>query len=483
MGAAGRRVGRYAVFSELAAGGMATVHLGRLLGPSGFSRVVALKALHAQYAKDPAFVDAFLDEARVASRIRHPNVVPTLDVVAADGALLLVMEYVAGETLSRLIRAASSRDEPIPLPIVGAIASGVLRGLHAAHEATSATGEPLSIVHRDVSPQNVLVGCDGVARVLDFGIAKAAGRATNTRVPTLKGKIAYMPQEQARGGDVTRRSDVWAAGVVLWEMLTLQRLFEAPDEVALLTKVLSWEIPDPSSVVSGLPAELDAITRRALRREPDERFATALEMATAIEAATPIAPPSVVAAWLERLVGPTLAERAAAVSIVERAEVPAPIDVGEDTRAAAPVVAPERRVSHEPSEPVTVPAGPERRWPVPIAALLVAALLGVAFAMTRAPSDAHGPATHGPATHAPPPPPALPASESAAPVATSPETSAPWVPPATTSVASSTKPTKPANVAQPAATPAKAAAPKKPKCDPPYTVDSLGRHRYLPECL
>src|SRR5580693_5872615 len=159
-----RVIGRYALYEELASGGMATVHLGRLMGPVGFSRTVAIKRLHAAYAKDPEFVAMFLDEARLAARIRHPNVVPTLDVVARDGELFLVMDYVQGESLARLVRASAATRRPIPVEIVSSIVCSVLFGLHAAHEATNDQGEPLSIVHRDVSPQNVLVGSDGVAR-------------------------------------------------------------------------------------------------------------------------------------------------------------------------------------------------------------------------------------------------------------------------------------------------------------------------------
>src|SRR5262249_30807867 len=160
---------------------MATVHFGRLLGPVGFSRTVAIKRLHAHFAADPEFVSMFLDEARLAARIRHPNVVPTLDVVATAGELFLVMDYVPGETLSRLIAASNAQRRWIPLPIAAAMACGVLHGLHAAHEAKSERGAPLGIVHRDVSPQNLLVGTDGVPRVLDFGVAKAAGRLQTTR--------------------------------------------------------------------------------------------------------------------------------------------------------------------------------------------------------------------------------------------------------------------------------------------------------------
>src|SRR4051812_48595350 len=150
-------VGRYALHGEIASGGMATVHFGRLLGPAGFSRTVAVKRLHPHLAKDPEFTSMFLDEARLAARIRHPNVVPTLDVVSLEGELFLVMEYVPGESLSRLIKAARVDDSIIPLPIVGAIVAGALHGLHAAHEATSERRDPLDLVHRDVSPQNVLV--------------------------------------------------------------------------------------------------------------------------------------------------------------------------------------------------------------------------------------------------------------------------------------------------------------------------------------
>src|SRR6516225_8996456 len=176
-----RVVGRYALYVAIAAGGMATVHLGRLIGEVGFSRTVAIKRLHPQYAADPEFVSMFLDEARLAARIRHPNVVPTLDVVATKGELFLVMDYVPGESLARLSRVCREQRRPIPHRITSAVMAGALHGLHAAHEAKSERGAPLGIVHRDVSPQNVLVGADGVPRVLDFGVAKAAGRMQETR--------------------------------------------------------------------------------------------------------------------------------------------------------------------------------------------------------------------------------------------------------------------------------------------------------------
>src|SRR5579883_1543681 len=172
-----RTVGRYELHDEIASGGMATVYLARLRGEATpFSRVVAVKMLHAQYAKEEAFRAMFLDEARLVSRIRHPSVVATLDVLQDEAELFLVMDYVHGESLARLLRMAKDLGAPMPLPVACAIFVGALEGLHAAHEATAEDGTQLEIVHRDVSPQNVLVGADGVARVVDFGVAKAVGR-------------------------------------------------------------------------------------------------------------------------------------------------------------------------------------------------------------------------------------------------------------------------------------------------------------------
>src|SRR5262245_25807707 len=165
-------VGRYALFEPIAAGGMATVHLGRARGAAGFLRTVAIKRLHEGIAKNPNFVAMMLDEARLSARVRHPNVVSTVDVVNENGELFIVMEYVHGDSLSRLMKVAHARAERIPLGIAASIAVGTLHGLHAAHEARSDRGEPLGIIHRDVSPQNILVGIDGVARVADFGVAK-----------------------------------------------------------------------------------------------------------------------------------------------------------------------------------------------------------------------------------------------------------------------------------------------------------------------
>lgn len=312
-----RVVGRYALFDEIAAGGMATVHLGRLVGQVGFSRTVAVKRLHPQYAKDQEFVTMFVDEARLASRIQHPNVVSTLDVVKTDEELFLVMEYVPGEALSRLVRNAAKRGERIPPNVVCGVMSGMLHGLHAAHEAKSETREPLNIVHRDISPQNVLVGVDGVARVLDFGVAKAAMRSGATRDGQMKGKLSYMSPEQLNGRDVDRRSDIFAAGIVLWEALAGKRLFAGADAGEILGKVLAAEIPTPASVVPSLPKPVSDVVMKALERDPEKRYQTARDFAIGLEQAGAVASAHNVSEWVKDYGGEELAKRQNVVLRVE----------------------------------------------------------------------------------------------------------------------------------------------------------------------
>jgi serine/threonine-protein kinase len=313
-----RIIGRYAMYGEIAAGGMATVHLGRLVGSGGVHRLVAIKRLHAQFAKDPEFVTMFLDEGRLASRIHHPNVVSPLDFVSLEGELFLVMEYVQGESLSSLIRAAGKRREHIPTRIAASFVIGLLEGLHAAHIATSERGEPLQIVHRDVSPQNVLVSVDGIARVLDFGVAKAVGRLQTTREGQIKGKIAYMAPEQLRSEPVDHRADVYAVGVVLWELLAGKRLFHGESEGAVLTKILLGTVDPPSTCTPGLSPGWDAITMKALSVDPTQRYAIAAEMAEAIEGVSEVATARAVGQWMSGLLGESLAKRATIVRAIEQ---------------------------------------------------------------------------------------------------------------------------------------------------------------------
>jgi len=364
-------IGRYAVYGAIASGGMATVHLGRLLGPVGFSRTVAIKKLHPNLAQDPDFVLAFVDEARVAARIRHPNVVPTIDVIAESGHVLLVMEYVAGESLQRLLRAVKARKERTPPRIAAAILSSACHGLHAAHEATADRGQPLGIVHRDVSPHNILVGSDGVARVLDFGVAKAMGRSQNTAAGTIKGKVAYMAPEQIAGGKVDRRSDVYAAGIVLWEALAGRRLFKGESDVEVFGLALAGCKTPPGTHAPGLPPAFDALVMKALHLDPAERFATAREMALELEACAGIATPSEVAAWVSTLAADLLDQRARAVAEVESASdifaTAGPL-AAMATEAMTSTMTPSAGVPAPPSAPAPASAPARASAPAPVAA-------------------------------------------------------------------------------------------------------------------
>ena len=313
----GRLVGRYVVHDRIAAGGMATVHVGRLLGAAGFSRTVAIKRLHDAYAKDTDFVAMLLDEARLAAMIRHPNVVPTLDVVAEEDELLVVMEYVEGDSVAHLTKLTLDAGQRVPVSFAAAIVAQALHGLHAAHEAHDRNGEPLGIVHRDVSPQNILVGVDGVSRVLDFGIAKAASRATATEDGQLKGKTAYMAPEQLQHGAVDRRTDVFAASVVLWELLCGRRLFFADSPAEMMSRVLTSPIEDPQKYAPEVPPELAAVTLRGLDRDPAGRFATAEDMAIAIEEAIAMPRPKDIGSWVATTAKLTLEARSQLVQVVE----------------------------------------------------------------------------------------------------------------------------------------------------------------------
>jgi serine/threonine-protein kinase len=310
------QLGRYSLHAELAAGGMATVYLARLNGPVGFGRTVAIKRLHPHLARDPEFVAMFLDEARLAARVQHPNVVPTLDVVSTDTELFIVLEYVRGESLGALNRAARKAGQRIPVPVVCSIAIDALKGLHAAHEAVDEKGRALHIVHRDISPQNILVGADGVARVLDFGVAKAATRLQTTREGQLKGKIPYMAPEQLNG-EVTQRTDTYAAGVVLWEALSGTRLFTGETEAQVLNNVLTKEVPAPSTINPEVTPELDRIALKAIARKPEDRFGSARELAEAIDAAARPASTMQVASWIGSIAGAALDARRILVAEIE----------------------------------------------------------------------------------------------------------------------------------------------------------------------
>jgi eukaryotic-like serine/threonine-protein kinase len=502
-----RRVGPYSIHHEIAAGGMASVHLGRRFGAAGFSRTVAIKRLHAQFAKDPEFVAMLIDEARITGRLRHPNVVPTLDVVSADGELLLVMEYVTGESLARLLATMRARGELVPPAIVATIISGVLHGLHAAHEALSETGEPLCIVHRDVSPQNVIVGAEGVPRLLDFGIAKATSRIQTTREGALKGKPRYMAPEQLSGdADVGRAADIWAISVVLWEALTCQRLFDADNEHALVHKILTQRVDPPTRIVAGLPEVFDEVIGRGLQKDPSLRYATAREMALALEGGTPTATASLVAAWIDEVAGEALSKRAAWVAGMER-EV-----AGEAlTMRAAWVAGMEREGAATPaslaiqppafereaagadrdattelvgaSTPAPLPAAARTsqslRWFVAALAAIIAVAVFVDAFRTRTSAEPITSNDGEPAAEA------HPAAAALAPLPSSTGPAAPGTGAFTAAapvVRQAPRSATTASVARP--TPVKPApASPKPKCNPPYTVDRDGIQHMKRECL
>jgi serine/threonine-protein kinase len=310
-------LGRYVLYGEIARGGMASVHLGRLQGPVGFARTVAIKRLHPHYARDRAVVAMFLEEAKLAARVRHPNVVSVFDIVELDAEIFLVMDYVHGESLARLW----DPDQPLEPRLAAAVMTQALLGLHAAHEAKDERGAPLGIVHRDVSPQNILVGEDGAARMVDFGIAKAIARHDGNKTSTglLKGKLTYMaPERLASHANIDRRADIFSAGVVLWELLTGRRLFEGSD-VEVVDQLLHHRPEAPSKHRPGLNEQLDEVCMCALAPEPDARYATARDMAAALARCVPSSGALDVSAWIEARAGRTLRERAAVVAAVERA--------------------------------------------------------------------------------------------------------------------------------------------------------------------
>lgn len=295
---------------------MATVHFGALVGEAGFSRIVAIKRLHTD-RRSRQLVTSLLDEARLVSRVKHPNVVPILDVVTDGGEVLVVLEYVVGETLSSLLRASEKASQRVPIDYAVAIVAAALHGLHAAHEATNVSGEPLGIVHRDVSPQNIMVGVDGLARVLDFGIAKATERLSKSMAGQIKGKLAYMSPEQIRG-QTDRRTDIYAAAVVLWELLAGRRLFPGVAPGKLLQLKIEHEIVPPSAHRDEVSEALDAAVMRGLAEHPDARFATAKAFAAALEDSAPPVRPTDVGAWVQELAGDRLARRARVVTDLEQ---------------------------------------------------------------------------------------------------------------------------------------------------------------------
>jgi serine/threonine-protein kinase len=280
-----RRLDRFELIAEIASGGMATVYLARLSGAGGFQRFVAIKRLHPHLANDEEFVQMFLDEARLAARLHHPNVVPILEIGESPQGYYLVMEYVEGDTLARILARSAQAGRMLPPKVSMRVCVDTIQGLHVAHEMKDDDEKPLGIVHRDVSPQNILIGMDGSARITDFGVARATTRLSTTRTGQLKGKLAYMAPEQARGADVDRRADIFAMGIVIWECLAQKRLFKGEGEADTLNRVLYEPIPSCRTANPDVPVALEAVVMRALDRDRDKRFPTASDLGDALEKA------------------------------------------------------------------------------------------------------------------------------------------------------------------------------------------------------
>jgi serine/threonine protein kinase len=506
-----RVIGRYAVYGEIGSGGMATVYFGRLRGAGGFSRPVAIKRLHPHFAKTPRFVDAFLDEARLAAQIRHPNVVPTLDVVNESGELLLVMEYIVGASLSELWdieTAFGTGGARIAPGIAASVVAGALHGLHAAHEAKDDDGHALSIVHRDVSPHNIIVGDDGVARVLDFGVAKAEQRIRTTNPGEVKGKLAYMAPEQIMLEQASPRSDIYAAGVVLWEALTGQWLFRADNHGALISKILGDEVKPPSSFAPEVTPALDAIVMRALSRNAEERFESAEAFAHALEANGTAASTREVATWVTKTAGEAMARRAAHAAAVERAR-PSSTDVlwevtddsalepkserGESTTtsdapASASVPLPATAATDVAASVRIDPAPPERRRSAWAALLFLAfaAFAGVAWflagARPKEPTRAAPPSVPSVASAGTTVAPNAASAPTATPAQLASSSDAASPPPASASPAPLPKHVPPHITALPPR-PQPPPPPPHPDCSPPFTMDSDGIKHLKRECL
>ena len=305
-------IGRYLLHRQIARGGMATIHIARLVGDEGFTRIVAAKRLHPEFAEDHDFVQMFLDEARIASKVHHRNVVPVLDVVTTGEEVMLVQEYVHGAPLHWLLRTAHEAKTHVPINVAVSVATQVLAGLQAAHETTDELGTALDVVHRDVSPQNIMIATDGTARLLDFGIAKATMAAHVTRQGMFKGKLAYSAPEQIRG-NATQQSDIYSLSVVLWELLVGHRLHNsAQSEGELIAEVMTGSLPKVTEVLAPEREWLgenrwkqlearDPILQRGLAVDMTKRWPTAAAMEAALASAVQPASSTGVAGWLKTL--------------------------------------------------------------------------------------------------------------------------------------------------------------------------------------
>ncbi|MFO0711548.1 MAG: protein kinase [Sandaracinus sp.] len=373
------RLGRYELLARIAAGGMAEVFAGRIVGDSGFAKLVAIKIMLEELLAEERFVTMFVDEARVAAHISDPHVVGILDLGRTErGVPYLVMDLVVGASVSGILKGDPDlQPAPMPLPLAIEIAAQAAEGLHAAHEARDALGTPLEIVHRDVSPQNILVGIDGRVRITDFGVARAVARLTRTESGEVKGKARYFSPEQAQGRAVDRRSDVFALGIVLWEMLALKPLFTGRTMADVLKAVVSQPVPDVREHRPDVPAEIVQVIRHALERSVEARVATGSELARelrqAAEAAHVLLPrATAIASYVETRAGQAIKALTSEIREHSSISVELPIAIDEEDTA-----------SHH---------GFSEEEPTTVDPLFVAGLSSGRTPMLRAPSSPAAPA-------------------------------------------------------------------------------------------
>jgi eukaryotic-like serine/threonine-protein kinase len=324
----GTLLGRYEVLMGIAEGGMARVWAAKQHGQRGFSKLVAIKTILPTLARDPEFEAMFLDEARVAASVHHPNVCEIFDLGEESGTLYLAMEWVNGDSVARILKPGGVREaQRVNVRVAARIVSDASAGLHAAHELRDADGRMLNVVHRDVSTHNILISIDGNVKVTDFGVAKALGSTHEaTMAGQVKGKAAYMSPEQASGGRIDRRSDIFVLGIVLYEMTTGQRPFAAENQVATLRRLLEGRFHPPSALVPGYPRELEAIVLRAMAMDPMQRFPSADRLRIALEEwlarSGPIVTQTQVGALVRERLGTAIEDRRAQIRHLMQASGP-----------------------------------------------------------------------------------------------------------------------------------------------------------------
>lgn len=381
-------LGRYELIRRLAVGGMGEVFLARQVGVGGFSRLAIVKTLLPELAASPAAVQDFLDEARLSAILNHPNIVSVFDVGEHDGTYFIAMEYVEGADLAALRRAAAERGVGIPYMLIARIGADAARALDHAHTQRVVDGQRMAVVHRDVSPQNLMVRLDGVTKVVDFGIAKVSSRGSRTATGQVKGKVRYLAPEQLTEQATDPRSDQYALGVVLWELATGRLLYEGHNEFMLMQRIAREQVPAPRTLVPALPRDLDAIIYQMTSNERARRFATCGAAADAIDAflarESEVSGPAAISGWLRDLVGAAVAARTADLTPAAAAELPRPVGAPTGDTNTTKIV--------------TSPAGRRSSAPLVAAALAVTtvAALGIVMVLVR-PQPAPSPAPVAPA--------------------------------------------------------------------------------------